>query len=104
MFKHGGSAQLVPKRKTRVSKRASRKESAKGRLLGKLSAERVKEIQDQWARMDTSFGGVDYELGNGIIVNLLQTNFSHVEICVLLKVGGGRVHGLKKVKSARGEG
>eukprot|EP01032_Pedospumella_encystans_P013339 gene13340-15365_t len=93
----GGSAQLVPRRTRKISK-TNRKENAKARLLVKLGSEKLKEIQEDWAKMGHAYGGPDYLLANGIIVNLLQLNYSHIEICVLLGCGNGRVSELNKLR------
>ena len=95
MSQKGGSAQLVPKRK-RQSKTV-RNVNAEKRVLAKIGAEKMEEIQRDWASKDTAWGGRDYYIAQGVIISLLQMNFKQLEICIMLRCGNGRVSALNKL-------
>ncbi len=63
MSSFGGSFQLLARRNT---KKTDRKENAEKRLLEVLGQERMDNIRENWASIDTSYGGSEWLIGQGI--------------------------------------
>jgi hypothetical protein len=90
----GGSSGLRLKRNRKpAASHAEKVARAAERALAKLGQEKYDEIKQSWAALlnPNNQNGDDWEKGNGIIINLLSLNFSHLEIRTMLGCGGSRI-------------
>ena len=72
-----------------------RKENAHQRILLKLDeSQPLKELKESWDKLETDYGQPEYEVGQGIIINLLRMGIPQTEIKELLRVGGSRINSL----------
>lgn len=94
----GGSASTVPIRKRNPKTPAQLKENDFNRALRKLGGlPTIIELCETWGRMDTQYGGLEWEKSEGIIIGLINTGLSQKKIRVVLPIGGHRCSRLKKV-------
>lgn len=87
----GGSASLVAKRNTQHT---DKMDNAKLRAIEKLGLQAFNDLQDRWNSLKTGYDEPEWELGQGMIVTLLETNFSQIEIKAILGAGGHRINAL----------
>ncbi|CAM6105554.1 unnamed protein product [Calypogeia fissa] len=57
--------------------------------------DQVLELRASWAALDTGYGGLEWEQGEGIIITLLNQGLSQKEIRALIPVGGYKIHRIK---------
>ena len=88
----GGSQQrrITRKRKPRQSLEEKNRQAFE-RAEKKLGKESLEAIRESWKALNTGFGQVDAEKGNGLIIGLLDVGLSQIEIRNAINCGGGRI-------------
>ena len=96
-----GGSQATRKKRKRKPKltAAEKKERARNRAVEKLGDEEAKAVLDNWNNLETEFGGKDWETANGIIINLINTRLSDIEIRSFLKIGSSRLSRIREYMS-----
>lgn len=95
----GGSQGLISKRKRKPKLTyAEKKACTLARVQEKLGKEAYDEVVKAWGDLNkpNDTNGADWEKGNGIILNLINLNFSEIEIMSILGVGSYRIQRLRQ--------
>jgi hypothetical protein len=92
----GGSAAVRPTRNRRPAITQKDKDlNALNKAIEKLGEIEANNVQAAFGALSKSINSDDWDIGNGIIVSLLQQNLSYNEIRQLLGVGSSRIKRIK---------
>eukprot|EP00600_Ochromonadales_sp_CCMP1393_P013384 CAMPEP_0175005912 /NCGR_PEP_ID=MMETSP0005-20121125/5568_1 /TAXON_ID=420556 /ORGANISM="Ochromonas sp., Strain CCMP1393" /LENGTH=104 /DNA_ID=CAMNT_0016261193 /DNA_START=1600 /DNA_END=1911 /DNA_ORIENTATION=- len=92
----GGSYQLIPSRNTKgKTTYEGRKANALVSAIKEHGEKKVKEIWESWNALRTTQNGSEWQLADGILINLIQVGWSNIKLEAVLKVGGYRLGRLR---------
>ena len=91
----GGSGQTVLQRNRKPP--TNRKDNALKRVTEKLGEQTLAKMREDWAMMETGAAGREWETSDGIVINLIQSGFSEMEIRAIIPVGGYKIGRLRDV-------
>ena len=86
-WKTGGSAGMLQRRIVNTRKTTNERfASALERAVEKIGDVEAKVIKASWDCLDHGYGQEEHGEGDGIIINLINLNLSHIELRAFLRI------------------